>query len=147
MRLARWEAVKVTSAFEFDPINRVVCWRLRGEITEKLFAESLRLVSDILADTNPKSGIIDLSLVTSFHVSTETIKQTADSKPVFPSELPRIIVAPTDHVYGLARMFGVFSEQTRKNIRVVRTMDEAYTILGIKGPQFKAMGLKRKIAN
>lgn len=144
MCFAGREIVNVTSAFEFDPVNRVVCWRLQGEVTDELFAESLQLVADILADTNPNSGIIDLSLVTSLLISTETIKQTANSKPLFPSELPRVIVAPLDHVYGMARMFAVFSESTRKDVAVVRTMDEAYRFLGIKAPQFRAMGLKRK---
>lgn len=141
---ARWEAVDVTSAFEFDPVNRVVCWRLRGEVTDELFAESLQLVADILADTKPRGGIIDFSLVTSLRISTETIKQTANSKPIFPAELPRVIVAPLDHVYGMARMFAAFSEDTRKDVEVVRTMDEAYKFLGIKEPEFRAMGLKRK---
>ena len=141
---ARWEAVNVTSAFEFDPVNKVVCWRMQGQVTEELFAESLQLVADILADTNPKSGIVDFSLVTSFPISTETIKQTASSKAIFPAELPRVIVAPVDHVYGIARMFAAFTEETRKNVQVVRTMDEAYKILGIKDPEFRAMGLKRK---
>jgi hypothetical protein len=134
----------VTSAFEFDSINKVVCWRLQGQVTEDLFAESLGLVADILAETNPKSGIIDFSKVTSFQISTETIKQTAIGKPVFLSELPRVIVAPADHVYGMARMFAVLSSDTRPNTRVVRTMDEAYKSLGISEPEFRAMGLKRK---
>jgi hypothetical protein len=141
---ARWEAVNVTSAFEFDPVNKVVCWRLRGEVADELFAESLQLVADILADTNPKSGIIDLSLVTALRISTETIKQTASSKPLFPAELPRVVVAPLDHVYGIARMFAAFSQDTRRDVAVVRTMDEAYKFLSIKDPQFRAMGLKRK---
>jgi hypothetical protein len=133
----------VTSAFEFDPVNKVVCWRLQGEVTDKLSAESLHLVADILTDTNPKSGIIDLSQVTSFRISTETVKQTANSRPLFPAELPRVIVASSDHVYGIARMFAALSNDTRKDAQVVRTMDEAYQLLGIKEPQFRAMGLKR----
>lgn len=44
----------MTSHFDFDPINRVVCWRLRGEVTEDLFAESLRLCADIFVDTKPQ---------------------------------------------------------------------------------------------
>ena len=141
---ARREALNVTSAFEFDPVNGVVCWRLQGEVTDKLFIESLQLVADILADTHPNGGIIDFSLVTALLISTETIKQTAASKPVFPADLPRVIVASADHVYGIARMFGALSDSTRKSVKVVRTMDEAYEFLGIKQPAFIAMGLKRK---
>src|SRR5579862_8230209 len=102
----------MTSSFEFDPVNKVVCWRLQGEVTEDLFAESMRLVADILAETNPTSGIIDFSKVTSFRISTETIKRVANSKPVFAADLPRVIVAPADHVYGIARMFAVLSSDT-----------------------------------
>lgn len=134
----------MTSAFEFDPINKVVCWRLRGEVTDELFVESLQLVADILADTHPTSGIIDLSQVTSLLISTQSITQTANSKPIFPVELPRVIVAPSNHVYGMSRMFAAHSEGTRKDVEVVRTMDEAYRLLGIKDPQFRAMGLRRK---
>jgi hypothetical protein len=134
----------MTSSFEFDPINKVVCWRLQGEVTEDLFLESVRLVADILAGTNPKSGIIDFSLVTSFRVSTDLIQQVADSKPVFPASFPRVIVAPGGHVYGMARMFAVLSQDTRSNTHVVRTMDEAYALLKIKEPGFRAMGLKKK---
>src|SRR5690348_12475205 len=136
--------MEMTSSFEFDPINKVVCWRLQGHVTEGLFAESLRLVADILAETNPTSGIIDFSQVTSFQISAETIKRVADSKPVFPTELPRVIVAPADHVYGMARMFAALSSDTRTNVEAVRTMEEAYKLLGIKEPEFRAMGLRRK---
>lgn len=134
----------MTSSFEFDPTNQVVCWRLQGSVTEDLFAESLRLVADILAETNPKSGIIDFSQVTAFKISTETIQRVASSKPVFPAELPRVIVAPADHVYGMARMFAALSSDTRTNVEAVRTMEEAYKLLGIDEPNFQAMGLRRK---
>ena len=134
----------MTSSFEFDPINRAVCWRLQGHVTEDLFSESLRLVADILSETDPTSGIIDFSQVTSFQISTETIQRVASSKPVFPADLPRVIVAPADHVYGMARMFAVLSSDTRTNVEAVRTMEEAYKLLGIKAPEFRAMGLRRK---
>jgi len=134
----------MTSAFEYDATNRVVCWRLQGEVTEDFLVESVRLVADILAHTSPKSGIIDFSLVTSFRVSADLIQRVADSEPVFPASLPRVIVAPADHVYGMARMFAVLSQDTRSNTRVVRTMEEAYQLLHIKEPEFKAMGLRKK---
>jgi hypothetical protein len=134
----------MTSAFEFDPTNNIVCWRLQGEVTDDLFVESLRLCADILADTDPKAGIIDLSLVTSFRVSTDVIERVANSEPIFPASLIRVVVAPANHVYGMARMFAVLSQHTRPNSHVVRTMNEACELLGIKEQEFKAMGLRRK---
>ena len=134
----------MTSSFEFDPINQVVCWRLAGDITEALFAESLALVKNILSDTQPKKGVIDLSAVTSFQVSAETIKRLAFSEPIFASELPRVVVAPSDHLYGLARMFASLTEHLRTEVHVVRTLDEAYELLGIRSPEFRPLGIKRE---
>jgi len=134
----------MTSDFDFDPINKVVCWRLRGEVTKDLFVESLKLCAEIFADTKPTSGIIDLSEVTSFRVPTDIIKRVADSAPIVPSLLIRVIVAPADHVFGMGRMFSVLSQDTRSNTHVVRTMNEAYEMLKIKEPEFKALGLRRK---
>jgi hypothetical protein len=134
----------MTSAFEFDATNKVVCWRLRGEVTENLFVESLRLCADIFADTNPTSGIIDFSQVTSFRVPTDVVRRIADSAPMVPSLLIRVIVAPADHVFGIGRMFSVLSQDRRSNTHVVRTMDEANELLKIKEPEFKVIGLTRK---
>jgi hypothetical protein len=39
-------------------------------------------------------------------------------------------------VYGSIRMFQVLSENTRKNVHVVRTLDEAYKLLGVESPKF-----------
>ena len=137
----------MTSDFEFDPKNKIVCWRLRGEVTNDLFIESLRLCADIFVDTQPTSGIIDFSQVTSFRVPTDVIKRIADSAPIVPSLRIRVIVAPADHVFGIGRMFAVLSQDRRSNTHVVRTMDEAYKLLKIKEPEFKALGLRRKVGS
>jgi|SRR5580692_1409916 hypothetical protein len=137
----------MTSDFEFDPKIKVVCWRLRGEVTEDLFVESLRLCADIFADTKPSSGIIDFSQVTSFRVPIDVIKRVADSAPIVPSLRIRVIVAPADHVFGIGRMFSVLSQERRSNTHVVRTMEEAYELLKIKEPEFKALGLRRKVGS
>jgi len=141
----RWS--NVTSDFEFDQKIKVVCWRLRGEITEDLFVEGLKLCAEIFADTKPTGGIIDFSQVTSFRVPVNVIKRVADSAPVVPSLLIRVIVAPSDHLFGIGRMFSVLSQDTRSNTHVVRTMDEAYELLKIKEPEFKALGLRRKLGS
>jgi hypothetical protein len=52
-----------------------------------------------------------------------------------------VIVAPKNVVYGLSRMFSTYSEQTRPNLGVVRTMDEAFSLLGISSPQFSRINI------
>ena len=133
----------MTSSFEFDQVNKVVCWRLRGEVSEPLFMESLAFVKQILSDTKPAKGIIDFSAVTAFHVSAQAIRQVAGSAPIFPTSMPRVIVASSDHVFGMSRMFASLTEEVRTDVQVVRTMQEAFDLLGIKSPQFQALGLPR----
>jgi hypothetical protein len=48
----------------------------------------------------------------------------------------RCVVAPSDKVFGLARMFELQGEGIRANLHVVRTMKEALAILGVQEPKF-----------
>ena len=83
--------------------------------------------------------IVDLSGVTSFEVSVSFLKEIASSEPILPTHLHRVIVAPTGHIYGLSRMFGILSEKTRPNLEIVRTMDEALKVLRIDAPNFQCI--------
>jgi hypothetical protein len=137
--------VNVNSGFAYDAKSRVVCWRLEGEVTEEVFAVSLQQLPAVVAGSNPRSGIIDLSKVTAFRVSAEALKRLATTEPVFPAEFPRVIVAGGDHVYGMARMFAALTEPLRSNVQVVRTLKEAYKALGVKSPEFRDLELKKKV--
>lgn len=43
---------------------------------------------------------------------------------------------PQIFIYGLARMFQILGEKNRPELQVVRTLDEAYTMLGVEFPDF-----------
>jgi hypothetical protein len=105
--------------------------------------ESLALVKQILSESKPAKGIIDFSAVTAFHVSAQMIRNLANSAPIFAAGMPRVIVAASDHVFGMSRMFASLTEDQRSDVQVVRTIQEAYEALGIESPQFQALGLKR----
>lgn len=47
-----------------------------------------------------------------------------------------IIVAPQNVLYGLSRMLELLSTDTRHNIHVVHTMDEALKLIGVPSPTF-----------
>ena len=88
--------------------------------------------------TRPRASIWDLSGVTSLEVSTDAVATLARSVPALPEpERPRIIVAPSAHVFGLARMFQALGEGTRPRLRVVRTLEEACAMLGVSKPRFE----------
>jgi len=70
----------VNCSLAFDAKNGVICWRLEGNVVEEGFAESLRGLPGVVSGTEPKSGIIDPSKVTSFRVSTEALKRLAATR-------------------------------------------------------------------
>ncbi|MGA7629472.1 MAG: hypothetical protein WCB11_01815 [Terriglobales bacterium] len=43
---------------------------------------------------------------------------------------------PQIFIYGLARMFQILGEKSRPELQVVRTMEEAYQLLGVEDPEF-----------
>ncbi len=45
---------------------------------------------------------------------------------------PRVIIAPADHAFGMARIFEIEGEATRPNLHVVRSAKEAFVIFGVE---------------
>jgi hypothetical protein len=88
--------------------------------------------------TDPRAGIVDLSSVTEVALSAAFLREIAKQEPAMvDATRPRIIVAPTAVVFGLARMFQMLGESTRPLLEVVRTLDEALAALGIQSPGFE----------
>jgi hypothetical protein len=75
------------------------------------------------------SQIIDCTKLNGFNFSTDTIRKISRSEKTFSPTSTRVIVAPQDHIYGLARMAQVLAERTIPNLLVVRTMPEAFEAL------------------
>lgn len=90
-----------------------------------------------MASHPPCRGILDFSHVTEFEVSSDAIRQVAAAAPVFPPGHMRIMVIPQTFIYGLARMFQILTESTRPELHVVRTMEEAYSLLDVESPDFR----------
>ena len=75
------------------------------------------------------SQIIDCTRLTGLNFTPDTIRELTRSEKTFSPTSMRVIIAPQDHVYGLARMAQAFAEQTLPNLVVVRTMEEALEVL------------------
>jgi hypothetical protein len=126
--------------FEFDATNRILRCRFDGRVTDEALKECYRLAAEYVAQADPRAAIIDLSAVTSFEVSAETIRELARSAPVMPDPIrPRCVVAPSPKIFGLMRMFEIEGEVTHPNLHVVRTPEEAWAILGVQGSKFKPL--------
>jgi len=126
-------------SFEVDNEHRVGRWSLDGPVTDDSFRDSLKIVSGILIGLNLRGGIVDFTQVTSFDVSEDMLKRLANTDPVLPGDMLRLIVAPDNKAFGMSRKFLTLSEKSRPNLFVVRDLEKAYHILGIKTPNFKRL--------
>lgn len=120
--------------FEFDAVNKILRCCRRGRVTDDLIFEVYSEAQRVLESRAPCKGIDDLSGVTEFAVSADTIKKLAEKSALSVIEL-LVIVAPQAHLYGMSRMYSILTEATRR-VQVVRTMEEAYSLLGVSSPQF-----------
>jgi len=127
-------------SFDFDSSNGILRCRLEGDITDESLKECYEVAGRYAALTNPGVGIMDFSNVASFHVSPQTVRHLAHRTPAMSGSRPRFLVAPSTHMYGLARMFQQYGSGVRPELHVVRRVDEAYTFLGVPEPQFEPVG-------
>jgi hypothetical protein len=123
--------------FDFDLKNRILRCCLNGRVTEEVFRDFFRTGAQHAIRTHPAAGVIDLSEVTVFEVSTRTIELLAKLPPVLPDpNLCRVIIAPSSEIFGMMRVFEIAAEQQRPNIHVVHTEQEAWAILSVEEPRF-----------
>jgi hypothetical protein len=117
-----------------DESRQVLYVRFEGLVTNELFFDRYRQALDWNAVHGYPSGLFDCTGVTFFDVSTSAIRQVAAQPPVIPQEIRRtvVVVAPQDVIFGVARMFAILGANTRETLHVVRTMAEAYRLIGVE---------------
>ena len=109
---------------------------LEGELTDDALLDAWSQAMTIAASLPPYKTLVDLSGVTSVHISSSVVASLSQSPPFQPDQPPRVLVATRDVTFGMARMFQMRSEGTRVNLHVVRSIEEAYRVLGIEAPVF-----------
>jgi hypothetical protein len=126
--------------FEFDSANRILRLRFEGMVTDEELTTAYRLLAVHTERTPSRAGVGDFSGVTDFQVTTETLRRLAYSPPALANQdVPRFIVAPSQAIFGLARLFESHGAQTRPNIYVVRTREEVWAALSVQEPHFEPL--------
>jgi hypothetical protein len=126
--------------FEFDPGHNVLLARFAGMLTQELVEEFYRVGPSYWLASGARAGIMDGSAVTEITLSTAFIPFLARQDPAPDlASLPGVLVAPRTDAFGLARMFQLAGESKRPNLFVVRTLPEAFAILGLQSPSFEPM--------
>lgn len=125
--------------FEFDSANKILMVRFEGRVTDEMVEEYYRMAAPrIISTLEFRGSITDFTDVMSLELSPQLVRALAWSNPVdMETSRPRVIVAPTANAYGLARMFALHGEDTRPNLHVVRSLAQAYAVLGVLKPEFK----------
>ena len=127
--------------FEFDEKNKLLLGRLEGHVTEQEFEEFYNTIPLYAATVKPLAAIADFSEVTRFDVRKEKLRSFAFAAPAIRDpKRPRVVVAPTPSIFGLARMFQALGEETRPLLTIVHTMEEAYKELHLRTPRFEPLG-------
>jgi hypothetical protein len=122
----------VGAQLTIDVARRLVIHTFSGVLSDEDISD---LPSKVRAhpDFDPTfSELLDFSGVTTGTLSTGAINAAAQRKTSFIPTAKRVIIAPRDHLFGLARMAQAFAQRTRPSVAVVRTMDEARKVLGLE---------------
>jgi len=129
-------------SFDFDRTNRILRFCLKGRITDELMRNFYDGMREPAHRTQPDAGVLDTCTVISFEVSSQLIRELAAASPIIPNpNFPRVVIAPSPHVYGMMRMFERQADATRPNFHVVRADSEAWAILGVQNPQFEPLDI------
>lgn len=125
--------------FEFDDEHKLLLVVMKGDvdgaeivaIDQEMRARIIRL--------QPAAGISDLSLVQNFNVPAQVMRSAALQAAPYPPETPRFIVAPSDLMYGMSRMYELVANRPAGKLEVVRSREEALARLRISNPNFEVL--------
>jgi hypothetical protein len=126
--------------FEYDALNRILLGRFEGLLTEESGAAFYGAIRKYGIATDARAGIWDFSRATE-NVASETIRRVAKQEPAMPADRPCFIMAPDSHLFALSRMFQMTGEHKRPLLQVVRTLDDALRMLGVRSAHFEPLDL------
>jgi hypothetical protein len=128
--------------FEFAPGPRVLRGVFEGVLDDAALRQGYSDARRYIAATDPAAGIWDLSGVSSFEITPDTVRDLARTQPAMGVvTAPRFVVVPSDLAFGMARMFQEIGDATRPQLFVVRSLEEAYQRLKIAPPKYEPVNL------
>lgn len=134
---------RMAYAFEFDAKNRVLLFRFTERVSEQRIGQFYEEASAQIELMQPRAAIFDFTGVTCFDVSTDSIRDLADSPPLIPeAACPRVVVAPAAHIFAMSRMFQILGGSSRPSFQVVRSMAEAAEAIQIQSLDFQPLNHK-----
>jgi hypothetical protein len=121
---------------EYDAIGGILAARFVTVLTDDTLIDFYAKAPHYIESRIVRAGIFDLTDVTSFDVSALTLRRIAAMPPLLDEPIPRFVIAPQAHIYGMARMFQLISF-SRGRLQVVHQRQQAYDELGTPEPRFE----------
>ena len=122
---------------DLDPTHQVLRITVTAAVVTYEFAEDCyRCVKRIASCGGPYAVIWDLSGVKSTTESTDQIRDRAKWDPAIPAGRTRVVVAKEPVIYGLSRLAELVRDSMGGQLHVVRTLEEAYEIVGVRPEDF-----------
>jgi len=128
------------SHFEFDVEHKVLLFVLEGEVGNAEILGSNSKIAEQASRLHPASVIADVSGITKLDVSSDVIRSAARRPTPNVVEAALVIVAPQEHLFGMARMYEMVGSRTRPNLKIARTREEALAGLGVPNAKFERLG-------
>jgi hypothetical protein len=126
-------------SYELAEQHQLLLAILYGPIDEDELREAYLDIRRRKDENHALTGIMDLTRVTKFDVRTQFIRELAGYPPIIADPTLRAVVAPTDLLFGMARMFEIIGSQTRQHLHIVRTLDDALILLDAQDAQFRRL--------
>jgi len=119
--------------FDFDSTHQILRSIFSGRVSDEDLLNHQRVGLLLVTSLDPRFAMIDFSAADPFEVTSDGMRKLAKLPPAMPkADRPRVIIAPTDHAFGMARIFEIEGEVTRPNLHVVRSAKEAFAIFGVE---------------
>ncbi len=117
---------------ELIPSRRIARVTLTGSVTNDEVSAAAAQMKSLIESNNIASGwvqLVDTSSVADLNEISRDVLRDVAQRPPWPADLLRVIIAPTDISFGLARMYELLAGEKRTNLHVVRSMDEADALI------------------
>ena len=124
-------------ALFFDRNHKVLLVKFGRALTRQALEAMVRAAREFLAVHGHCDGIVDFSAVEQVDVDVAYLRAYGGSPRVM-AGARRILVAPRDEMFGVARLYGLHQSNSQgEEPMVVRDLQAAYDLLGLKDPDFR----------
>jgi hypothetical protein len=126
----------VAFTFLFDHDHKVLLVKFGRSLTRDALDTFVAAARDFAATWGNCSGIVDFGAVEKVDIDVAYLRSFG-ANPRIMRGSRRILVASDDQLFGMLRMYGLHQASLGDEPMVVRTLQEAYDLLGLKAADFQ----------